>query len=78
MRQMEADHQRQLSDISQELMQFESSLRVKEKQIGNMLSDKDQVDLSLKSRVNENKDSVLGNFEATETHQKAPSKAGLI
>ena len=43
MKKMESDYQKQLENISRELMHFESSLRAKEKQIEMMLCTKDQV-----------------------------------
>jgi hypothetical protein len=43
MGQLEAEHRRQLEDISSQLMHFEASLRTKEKQIEKTLSGKDQV-----------------------------------
>ena len=43
MGQLRSEHERQLDDISAQLMHFEASLRTKEKQIEEMLAGKEQV-----------------------------------
>ena len=43
MGQLKAEHERQLDDISAQLMHFEASLRAKEKQLEVMLTGKEQV-----------------------------------
>ena len=43
MGQLRSEHERQLDDISAQLMHFEASLRTKEKQIEDMLAGKEQV-----------------------------------
>ena len=45
MGQLRAEHERQLDDISTQLMRFEASLRAKEKQISKMLVGKEQVSI---------------------------------
>ena len=49
MGQLRAEHERQLDDISTQLMRFEASLRAKEKQISKMLAGKEQVSYNFTS-----------------------------
>ena len=49
---LKAEHERQLDDISAQLMHFEASLRAKEKQIEKMIQQKEQVSSALLPKSN--------------------------
>ena len=79
MKQLKAEHQCQLEEISNQLLQFEASLRAKEKLIEKNMYAKDQVKVKSQDLVHDRERLFFaGHFEATKVDQKTVTQKGLF